>query len=155
MHYGDSMPLEESANMIILANAICRITGDGEWLKPYTAVLKTWAEYCRKEGQNPGNQLCTDDFKGPSEQNTNLSVKAIMAVAAYAELIPYIGGAKRDIEKFQNAAKNMALLWEADARDGDHYRMEFHKSGTWSQKYNLVWDNMWGYNIFPPEVADR
>ena len=76
MHYGDSMPLEESANMIILANAICRITGDGEWLKPYTAVLKTWAEYCRKEGQNPGNQLCTDDFKGPSEQNTNLSVKS-------------------------------------------------------------------------------
>ena len=123
MHYGDSMPLEESANMIILANAICRITGDGEWLKPYTAVLTTWADYCRKEGQNPGNQLCTDDFKGPSEQNTNLSVKAIMAVAAYAELIPYIGGAKRDIEKFQNAAKNMALLCEADALDCDHYRL--------------------------------
>ena len=91
MHYGDSMPLEESANMIILANAICRITGDGEWLKPYRSLLKTWAEFCLANGQNPGNQLCTDDFKGPSEQNTNLSIKAIMAVGAYAELIPYIG----------------------------------------------------------------
>ena len=155
MHYGDSMPLEESANMIILATAICHITGDGEWLVPYRNVLKTWAEYCRTEGQNPGNQLCTDDFKGPSEQNTNLSLKAIMAVAAYAELIPYIGASTRDIEKFQQAAKNMALLWEADARDGDHYRMEFHKPGTWSQKYNLVWDKMMGYNIFPQEVYDR
>lgn len=155
MHYGDSMPLEESANMIILANAICRITGDGEWLKPYRSLLKTWAEFCLANGQNPGNQLCTDDFKGPSEQNTNLSIKAIMAVGAYAELIPYIGASSRDIEKFEKAARNMALLWEADARDGDHYRMEFHKPGTWSQKYNLVWDRMWGYNIFPAEVLDR
>ena len=153
--YGDTMPLEESANIILLCNAICKITGDGEWLKPYKSVLKTWADYCRAEGQNPGNQLCTDDFKGPSEQNTNLSIKAIMAVAAYADLIPYIGGNTRDIEKFRNYAKNMALLWEADARDGDHYRMEFHKGGTWSQKYNLVWDLMWGWNYFPAEVVDR
>ena len=153
--YGDSMPLEESANILILADAICRITGDGEWLKPYRNVLKTWADYCRAEGQNPGNQLCTDDFKGPSEQNTNLSIKAILAVAAYADLIPYIGGNTRDIEKFNQYAKEMALLWEADARDGDHYRMEFHKPGTWSQKYNLVWDKMWGLNLFPAEVLDR
>lgn len=153
--YGDSMPLEESANILILCDAITRITGSGEWLKPYRTVLKTWADYCRNEGQNPGNQLCTDDFKGPSEQNTNLSVKAILAVAAYADLIPYIGANQRDIEKYSNAAKNMALLWEADARDGDHYRMEFHKSGTWSQKYNLIWDQLWGLNIFPAEVLDR
>lgn len=153
--YGDSMPLEESANILILADAICRITGDGEWLKPYRSVLKTWADYCRAEGQNPGNQLCTDDFKGSSEQNTNLSVKAILAVAAYADLIPYIGANTRDIEKFNKYAKDMALLWEADARDGDHYRMEFHKPGTWSQKYNLVWDKMWGLGLFPYEVLDR
>ncbi len=153
MHYGDSMPLEESANMIILANAICRLTGDGEWLKPYAKVLRTWAEFCRDNGQNPGNQLCTDDFKGPSEQNTNLSLKAITAVAAYAELAKYIGDDKAD--SFAGTAKNMALLWEADARDGDHYRMEFHRPGTWSQKYNLVWDRMWGYNNFPAEIVDR
>lgn len=153
--YGDTMPLEESANIILLANAICRITGDGEWLKPYRNVLKTWADYCRAEGQNPGSQLCTDDFKGPSEQNTNLSIKAILAVAAYADLIPYIGGNVRDIPKFEQYAKDMALLWEADARDGDHYRMEFHKPGTWSQKYNLVWDMMWNKKLFPQEVIDR
>lgn len=153
--YGDTMPLEESANILILADAICRITGDGEWLKPYRDILKKWADYCRSEGQNPRNQLCTDDFKGPSEQNTNLSIKAILAVAAYSDLIPYIGGNECDIEKFNQYAKEMALLWEADARDGDHYRMEFHRPGTWSQKYNLVWDKMWGLNLFPSEVLDR
>ena len=153
--YGDTMPLEESANILILADAICRITGDGEWLKPYRTVLKTWADYCHDNGQNPGNQLCTDDFKGPSEQNTNLSLKAIMGVAAYANLIPYIDGNSRDVEKYQKYAQEMAMLWEADARDGDHYKMEFHKPGTWSQKYNIVWDKMWGLDLFPPQVIDR
>lgn len=155
MIYGDSMPLEESANMILLAYAITRITGDGSWLAPYRSLLKTWVDFCVDNGQNPGNQLCTDDFKGFSEQNTNLSVKAIMAVKAYADLIPYIGANSRDIEKYNKKAHNMGLLWEADARDGDHYRMEFHKPGTWSQKYNMVWQKMWGLDIFPPEVIDR
>ena len=153
--YGDSMPLEESANILILCDAICRVTGDGAWLKPYRNVLRTWADYCRAEGQNPGNQLCTDDFKGPSEQNTNLSIKAILGVAAYSNLIPYIGASSRDIAKYRKYAEDMAMLWEADARDGDHYRMEFHKSGTWSQKYNLIWDKMWGLDLFPPQVLDR
>ncbi len=153
--YGDTMPLEESANILLLANAIVRITGDGEWLRPYRSVLSTWAAYCHNEGQNPGNQLCTDDFKGPSEQNTNLSIKAILAVAAYADLVPKIGGNQRDEKKYREWSKEMALLWEADARDGDHYRMEFHKPGTWSQKYNLIWDRMWGLNIFPTQVLDR
>ena len=153
--YGDTMPLEESANILILADAICRVTGDGNWLKPYSSLLKTWADYCHTEGQNPGNQLCTDDFKGPSEQNTNLSAKAIMGVAAYANLIPYIDGNKKDVKKYNDIAKKMAKQWEKDARDGDHYRMEFHKPGTWSQKYNLVWDKMWGLNLFPKEVIAR
>lgn len=153
--YGDTMPLEESANILLLADAICRITGDGEWLKPYAETLATWADYCRKEGQNPGKQLCTDDFKGPSEQNTNLSIKAILAVAAYADLIPYIGGDPALIEPMKQTAAKMAKQWEKDARDKDHYRMEFHKSGTWSQKYNLVWDKMWGWNLFPPQVIEK
>lgn len=153
--YGDSMPLEESANIIILADAICRITSDIEWLLPYKNVLKTWAEYCRTEGQNPRNQLCADDFKGSSEQNTNLSVKAITAVASYANLLTLFGEDENEVEKYKEYAGNMGLLWEADARDGDHYRMEYHKPGSWSQKYNLVWEKMWDLNIFPYEVIDR
>ena len=40
------------------------------------------------------------------------------------------------------------------AFDDDHYKLAFDKPGTWSQKYNLIWDKVFNMNIFPQKVFD-
>lgn len=81
-------------------------------------------------------------------------IKAILGVASYGKLAGMLG--KQDIaEKYISKAKDMAAQWIKMADDGDHYRLTFDKPGTWSQKYNLVWDKLLGLNIFPESVAQK
>ena len=141
--YTGDMPVEEGGNMLTLAAEICRIEGNTNYVKPYWDLLKTWADYLAENGQDPVNQLCTDDFAGHWAHNANLSAKAIMGVAAYGILCK-LDGRAQDAEKYLATAKKMAEQWKKDAADGDHYRLAFDRPDTWSQKYNLVWDKLWG-----------
>lgn len=142
----NQMPVEESANMLILALAYQRATKDTEFLKPYTAVLEKWATYLESKGFDPELQLCTDDFAGHLAHNTNLSLKAIIALRAHAELT----GSKAR----KALAEKWAKEWMVQAADGDHYRLVFDKANTWSLKYNLLWDDLFGFKLFPRSVIE-
>ena len=48
-----------------------------------------------------------------------------------------------------------AARWVAAADDGDHFRLAFDRPGSWSQKYNLVWDRVLGLNLFSAEVKQK
>ena len=150
--YGGDMPVEECGNVLILTTAIAQREGNAEYAKKHWEVLTVWVNYLLKEGLDPENQLCTDDFAGHFAHNTNLSIKAIMGIAGYGKLAEMLGE-KEVADKYINAAREMAGKWVDMANDGDHYRLTFDQPGTWSQKYNLVWDKMFGMDIFPKEVA--
>jgi len=152
--YGGDMPVEECGNMVIMTAAIAEREGNADYASKHWNVLTTWANYLLENGLNPENQLCTDDFAGHIAHNTNLSIKAIMGIASYGKLAKMLG--KTDIaKKYSSEAKKMATQWVEMASDGDHFRLTFNRPGTWSQKYNLVWDKVLKLNIFPKEVEQK
>jgi hypothetical protein len=147
----DQMPVEESGNMLILMDALGRAQGNWHLAEEYWPQLTKWADYLRTKGLDPENQLSTDDFAGHLAHNANLSIKAIEGIAAYAQIANGLG--KRDIsEQYADSAKQMATQWQAMAKDGDHSKLAFDKPGTWSQKYNLVWDQLLDLNLFPSSI---
>lgn len=157
----DQMPVEESGNLLILIDALARTeSGRAGNTAANTALaqrfwpqLTQWAAYLREKGLDPENQLSTDDFAGHLAHNANLSIKAIDALAAYADLarmLHHDAAAK----EYDSAAKEMAGKWVGMAKDGDHYKLAFNSPGTWSQKYNLVWDKVLDYNLFPASVRN-
>ena len=152
--YGADMPIEEAGNMLILAAELCRQDGQTTYVDKYWDIITTWADYLVEHGQDPAEQLCTDDFAGHWAHNANLAVKAIMGIVAYAEMAR-IKGLKEKADQYLLRARSMAKVWEEQALDGDHYRLAFDRPDTWSQKYNMVWDKLWNTHIFNDKVMKR
>ena len=152
----NQMPVEECGNMLILAAALLRFHHDTAFVSQYWDIFQTWADYLLDKGYDPENQLCTDDFAGHLAHNTNLSLKAIMALGGCAQMATAIGD-DNAAQRYRQAAADAATRWQTDALDDATgcYRLAFDQPGTWSQKYNLVWDRLLGLNLFPDTVAQR
>ncbi|MCR4412925.1 MAG: DUF1793 domain-containing protein, partial [Thermoguttaceae bacterium] len=133
---------------------ISQLDGNVEYVKRYWPLLERWAEYLKQKGLDPENQLCTDDFAGHLAHNANLSLKAIVALGSFAKLCE-MAGKKEQAAEYRRLAEDFAKAWEKLAADGDHYRLAFDRPGTWSQKYNLVWDKLLGLNLFSKEIVRK
>lgn len=148
------MPVEECGNMLVMELAVAVATKDVSFAAEHIETLDQWVKYLVDNGRDPANQLCTDDFAGHLAHNCNLSLKAIMGIAGYG-IIKGMLGDKRAKRKYLSMARDMALDWEKRASNGDgSYRLAFDRPGTFSMKYNIVWDKLLGTEIMPKSVIE-
>jgi hypothetical protein len=150
----NQMPVEETGNMLIMLAALAKVEGNADFAREYWPLIGKWAAYLESKGFDPENQLCTDDFAGHLAHNVNLSAKAIVALRSYAMLCE-MAGEKDKAASTLSLTRTMAADWIRLASEGDHTLLAYDRKGTWSQKYNLVWDKLLGFNLFPKEVLKR
>ena len=146
------MPVEEAGNMLILVAALGRAEGHASYAERHWPLLRQWADYLVEAGFDPGEQLCTDDFSGVLGHNVNLSAKAIMGLGGFAQLAATLGKAE-EARHYRAIAEEFAAAWLRGARDGSGTRLAFDQAGSWSLKYNLVWDRLLELELFP--AAER
>ena len=152
----NQMPVEESGNMIILVDALARLEKNNAGIdlaQKYWPELTKWANFLHEHGLDPENQLTTDDFAGHVTHNANLALKAIDAMEAYADLARLLHH-DAEAKRYSTDAHEYAKKWMQMDKEGDHYKLAYDSVNTWSQKYNLVWDKVLDYNLFPKSVRD-
>ncbi|MGI5893620.1 MAG: glutaminase domain-containing protein [Candidatus Merdivicinus sp.] len=146
------MPVEECGNMLVMMAAACAADHDASFAAAHLDTLCDWAKYLLENGTDPANQLCTDDFAGHLAHNCNLSLKAIMGLAGLSRIFTMLGKEKEAAD-YDRAAREMAATWIKTAANGDgSFRLAFDRPDTFSMKYNVVWDKVMGFDIFPAEV---
>ncbi len=148
------MPVEECGNMLVMAANVALAEGNADFAGENIELLKKWCSYLIEYGADPGHQLCTDDFAGHLAHNCNLSLKAVMGLRGMA-IIEEMRGNTESSGFYRSEAEKMAKNWMKTALNSDGTsNLAFDQPYTYSMKYNMVWDKVWGTNLFTQEFMD-
>jgi len=160
---GEQMPIEESAGMLIMAAAYANMVGASAakaFLNKSQLLWTQWANYLLTQVPAPATQLCTDDWAPGYSTTTgsvNLAIKAIIGLAAAAQVAEIIGDSANAIT-WANAATNNVGPWvslSTDSAAGDHLTLEQGATGTWSCLYNAYYQAVIGLSLVPEQVTSN
>ncbi|MFF6956804.1 glutaminase domain-containing protein [Streptomyces sp. NPDC008317] len=155
----ESMPVEESANMLIMVAAIVQRlpTADGaSYAAAHYAVLRRWAEYLVANTLDPGYQNQTDDFTGFIAHSANLALKGMVGIGAMG-VIAAATGNTADAARYRSVSRGYLSQWTTLAQDssGTHLKLAYDQDGTWSLKYNGFPDRLLGLDLVPVGFAEQ
>lgn len=138
------MPVEECGNMLVMSYAYYCASKDAWQIRENYELLKKWANYLVKQGVILENQLCTDDFAGHSEKNVNLAIKCITGIACFAKISEALGMES----SYMQTAKEYADKLSEYKTEAGFLPFSLDNNDSWSLKYNLVWDGIFGFELF-------
>ncbi|MDE2127485.1 MAG: DUF4965 domain-containing protein [Armatimonadetes bacterium] len=152
----EDMPVEESANMLVLAAAYVDYApgpSASRWAARHYKVLSEWADYEEANGLDPALQNQTDDFTGFIKSSSNLALKAILGVGAMGQ-IAKAAGHNRAAAGYLAKAREMMDKWTrlAQSTTAAHLTLAYGRNSTWSLKYNAFPDRVLRLDLIPDRV---
>ncbi|MEU9207271.1 DUF5127 domain-containing protein [Streptomyces sp. NPDC048415] len=153
----EAMPVEESANLLIMAAAVIQRLPSADATAFATAhytILRQWAEYLVANALDPGYQNQTDDFTGFIAHSANLALKGIVGIGAMS-VVARAASHTSDAGHYLAVARGFSSQWVTLAQDssGTHLKLAYDQDGTWSLKYNGFADRLLGLDLVPTGVA--
>ncbi|MEC3978685.1 glutaminase domain-containing protein [Amycolatopsis sp. H20-H5] len=153
----ESMPVEESANMLIMSAALVQRLSSSDsaaFAAAHYPILRQWAEYLVGNTLDPGYQNQTDDFTGFIAHSANLALKGIIGVGAMG-VIASATGHTADVQRYTSISRSYISQWVTLAQDSSnqHLKLAYDQPGTWSLKYNGFADHVLGLDLVPSGVA--
>jgi Domain of unknown function (DUF4965)/Domain of unknown function (DUF1793) len=162
----EDMPVEESANMLILMAAYAQRAKPADakaYATAHYAIAKQWADYLVANSLDPVNQNQTDDFTGFIDHSVNLALKGIVGIGAMS-LLAEAAGNTTDQQSYLGQAQTFIATWatKAQATSNQHLLLVYDEGqdagfsmpvqSTWSLKYNALYDRILGLNLIPASV---
>ena len=150
----NQMPVEESGNMLLMVAALAQVEGNADFARALLAAADEVGGVPRRtRASTPRTSSAPTTSPATWRTTPTCRSRRSSRLGAYAKLAD-MRGDQADASSLPHAragaSSKRGRRWPTTA---DHYRLAFDKPGTWSQKYNLVWDRLLGLNLFPPEVA--
>ncbi|QRV90571.1 hypothetical protein RhiJN_18589 [Ceratobasidium sp. AG-Ba] len=150
----ESMPVEESGNMLIMALSYTRATKDNSLIANNYNLLSQWTQFLVNDSLIPALQLSTDDFAGHLANQTNLAVKGIVGIRAMSEIATLLGKSD-DAKKYLDIATSYVPKWQKLATSNEgHLVLNYGSLSSWGLAYNLYADKLFQFKLFPQSIYD-
>lgn len=147
------MPVEECGNMLIMTAAVLCAGGDRALAAENFDLLEKWVGYLETYGLKPENQLCTDDFAGHLANNANLAIKALVGIESFSIICRALGREALAAE-YEERARAFAAAFKGEVGTGV-MPLAYGQKGTYSLKYNLLFDRLFGFDLIGQDVCER
>jgi Domain of unknown function (DUF5127)/Domain of unknown function (DUF4965)/Domain of unknown function (DUF1793)/Domain of unknown function (DUF4964) len=155
----EMMPIEECAGMLIMAASYARQVGRQvaqPFLAKWQLLWTQWAQLLLTQVPTPDTQLTTDDWAPTYLEptgSTNLGLKAIIGLAAAAQIATILGDQTNSAAWSQAAQGNVAQ-WAQLSLDpsGNYLNLEQGATGTWSTIYNGFYEMVIGEQLVPESI---
>ncbi|KAI9740519.1 MAG: hypothetical protein M1834_005100 [Cirrosporium novae-zelandiae] len=157
----EAMPVEASGDMILMAYAYYKYSGDEGFLRQHFKKLDQWSQYLVKYSEIPKNQLSTDDFAGSLSNQTNLAIKGIIALEAMSLIAHIAGSSSTTTKTLYDTALSYYNTWKTFVLDPYHdtnthtpLAYQCSPSASWGLLYNIYPSKLLSLNLIEQHIYD-